>query len=61
MPVREALAIAEASGAALAEELATQGAAYAALQSAAGNALETEAALEALKAWPESSRPPRPG
>ena len=50
VPVREALAIAEASGAALAEELATQGAAYAALQAAAGNALETEAALEALKA-----------
>jgi SH3 domain protein len=49
-PVREALAAAEASGAALAEELATQGAAYAALQAAAGNALETEAALEALKA-----------
>ena len=49
-PVREALAVAEASGAALAEELATQGAAYAALQAAAGNALETAAALEAMKA-----------
>lgn len=48
-PMREALALAEASGAALEEELATQGAAYAALQAAAGNALETEAALEALK------------
>ena len=45
--MREALAVAEASGAAL---MATQGAAYAALQAAAGNALETEAALEAMKA-----------
>lgn len=49
-PMREALASAEASGAALADELATQGVAYAELQAAAGNALETKAALEALKA-----------
>lgn len=52
-PVREALATAEAQGAALAEELATQGAAYAELQAAAGSALETQAALEALKARAE--------
>jgi SH3 domain protein len=52
-PMREALASAEASGAALADELATQGVAYAELQAAAGNALETKAALEALKARAE--------